>query len=131
MSSMFRARRSSGFLARRLGLLLVAAPSAVCFQHPLGPSRASSRRVILPHDFWSLRMSDSGWRRRSSASQKAEAARLEAVARACSEGDIQEMETEAVTSRYGYPATTATYGEITPKGFGTLATRLRLSPADS
>ena len=96
-----------------LGLLLVAAP---CGCYPLH----------------GIRMTESGsWRRKSSASQKAEAARLEAVSRACSEGDLDEMETQSISSRYGYPTTTSTYGEITPKGFATLATRLRMSPADT
>ena len=65
-----------------------------------------------------------GWRRRSSSSRKAELARLAQIERAAAEGTINDFECAAVNAVGGPNA--ATYGEITPKGFTTLALRLGL-----
>ena len=65
------------------------------------------------------------WRRRSSASRRAEEERRAAAAQAVREGDaLMPGESEAIEAVGGPSA--ATYGEITAKGFASLAARLRL-----
>ena len=68
-----------------------------------------------------------GWRRRSSSSQRAEQERLARIASAVDEGSIDDFEKARVNQVGGENA--ATYGEITPRGLASLATRLRLGPS--
>ena len=66
-----------------------------------------------------------GWRRRSSSSTKAELARLAEIDRNVKEGQINDFEIASVNA-IGGPAA-ATYGEITTRGFNSLALRLGLT----
>lgn len=86
-----------------------------------------SERATLHRSLGSVRagtISCEGWRRRSSSSRNAEMARLAQIDQACNEGKISEFEAARING-VGGPAA-ATYGEITPKGFTTLALRLGL-----
>ena len=76
------------------------------------------------------RLAMSEWRRRSSSSLRREAARKLASATAATEGDTLTPEEAVAIEAAGGP-TAATYGEITPRGFAALATRMQLGPASA
>ena len=81
--------------------------------------RAPVRRAAPP-----VLCASGSWRRRSTSSLRAEEARLARVGAEADEGAINSMERAVVNAVGGENA--ATYGEITPRGFATLASRMRL-----
>ena len=92
-----------------LGLMLVGAAR--------GPAVREGARVA------GIACTDT-WRRRSSSSIRAETARLKRISDAVDEGKINDIEVMAVNAVGGPEA--ATYGEVTPKGFTTIALKMGL-----